>query len=202
MLAGLVACLGVVLYWQYQKWNGSGPSQTEIAIEAVKKVNSADLPPIIPVNLDQRQAVKIRTHSRNLFNYSKSPDEVADEIRRQKEAERLAKEAAERRRQQQEAEARAAIDRAKQLAINPPPPEPPMIPFRFIGKMGELKHPLAVLADAGSGEIYTVKEGEIIQDKFKVKKIELDAVTIGYTDALIAKNPDWAGRDKIIKMGS
>lgn len=202
LLAALVVGLGVVVYLQYQKWAGSHPSQTEIAIEAVKSVNAADLPPITVVSLDRGRAVKIRSHSRNLFNYSKSPDEIADEIRRQREAEQLARDAAERRRLQQEAEAAAAAERAKQLVANPPPPEPPVIPFRFIGKMGDSRSPIAVLVDVQSSDIYTVREGEVIGDKFKVKKIEFDAVTIVYADALIAKNPDWAGQSKIIRMGS
>ncbi len=152
--------------------------------------------------LDQSQKVQIRKNSRNLFNYSKSPGEVAEEIRQQKEAERLAREAAERRRIQQEAEAAAAAARAQAMAVNPPPPEAPAIPFRFIGKMGEPKAPIAVLTDTVSGEVFTAREGEVIAEKFKIQKIDFDSVTIGYADLLIAKNPSWANETKVIKMGS
>ena len=125
-----------------------------------------------------------------------------EELRQHREAARLAKEAAERLRVQQEAEMKAQAERARQAAINPPPPEPPPIPFRFIGKMGDSRSPVAVLADAASGEVYTVREGEVIADKYKIRKIEFDSVTIGYAEPLIATNPAWAGETKTIKMGS
>jgi hypothetical protein len=202
LLTLLIVGLGAVLYLQWDKLTGGSSAPGEAAKLAVKQVASASLPAITPVVLDQSSKIQIRKNSRNLFNYSKSPGEVAEEVRQQREAERLAKEAAERRRIQQEAEQAAATARAQQLALNPPPPEAPPIPFRFIGKMGEPKAPIAVLADTVSGEVYTAREGEVIADKFKIQKIEFDSVTIGYTDLLIAKNPSWANEQKVIKMGS
>jgi hypothetical protein len=68
--------------------------------------------------------------------------------------------------------------------------------------MGDMHSPIAILADAGSGEVYTAKEGEVVLEKFRVKKIEFDSVTIGYTDALIAAHPNWAQETKVIRMGT
>ena len=144
----------------------------------------------------------IRPHSRNLFNYAESPGEVAEKVRQQREAEKLAKEAAERRKIQMEEEAKAAAARVAEEQIHPPPPPPPQINLRFIGKMGDARAPIAILADAASGEVYTAKEGEVLLEKFRIKKIEFDSVTIGFTDALIAAHPDWAQQTKVIRMGT
>ena len=68
--------------------------------------------------------------------------------------------------------------------------------------MGDARAPLAILADASSGEVYTAREGEVLLDKFRIKKIEFDSVTIGYTDALVAAHPEWAQQTKVIRMGT
>src|SRR5438093_6630454 len=196
MLVTLVVGLGVVMYVQYNRGAFSGSGGAGSAAIKVKEVKPADLPNVLDVSLDMGSGAKIRKNSRNLFNYAESPDEVAEKLRQKREADRLAKEAAARRQQQMEEEARQARLRAQQEAEHPPPPPPPPINFRLIGKMGEPRAPLAILADPTSGDIYTVREGEVIQDKFKVQKIEFDSVTIGYV------NPTWAQETKTIRMGS
>ena len=162
-----------------------------------KKADPDSLPSALEVNLDRlTPEVPIRKNSRNLFNYSRSPDEVAEEVRQRNEAERLAAEAAKRRQEQEAADALRRAEAAKTAALlPPPPPPPPLINFKFIGKMGQPRDPIAILADGSSGEIFTVREGEVLLDKFKIRKIEYDAVTIGYVKA------DWT-ETKTIKMGS
>ena len=197
----LFAGLGIVLFYQYKKLMPSSDTPAEAARAAVKQVSPGALPALVPVTLEAEHKVRIRKNSRNLFNSAKSPSEVYEEERQRREAERLAKEAAERRRLQMEAEAKAAAARAQAEAINPPPPPAPQIRFTFIGKMGDMTSPIAILADATTGDVYTVREGEVIAEKFKIQKIEFDSVTIGLTDALIQKNPTWAGTTQVVRMG-
>jgi hypothetical protein len=186
--------LAVSVYWQYQRGVFGGGEDAPDIRTVGKAADPAGLTPVVEVPIETPPAVEIPKHSRNLFNYSKSPTEVADEIRARKEAERLAAEAAERQRRQAEEAARIAAEQAKQIAANPPPPPPPVINFRFIGKMGDARNPIAILAD-GAGDLLTVREGEIIKDTFKVRKIDFDSVVIGYV------KPEWTDT-RIIKMGS
>ncbi len=122
---------------------------------------------------------------------------MAEERRQAAEAERQAREAAERRRLQAEADAKAALERAKYEKDHPPVPAAPPINFRFIGKMGDVRAPIAILEEvAPGGDKYTVREGEVVLDKYKILKIDFDSVTIGYV------NPLYAQETKTIKMGS
>jgi hypothetical protein len=175
-------------------FSSSAGAQTDSAIG--RAADPRNLETFTEVSLERLSPeAKIREDSRNLFNYAISPQEVAEQARQQKEAARLAAEAEERRRIQAEADALAARQRAEQAAVNPPKPPPPSINFKFIGKMGDSKAPLAILADNANGEIMTVREGEIIADKFKVLKIEFDSITIGYV------KPEWT-ETRTLRMGS
>lgn len=195
-LAGLLVVLGVVLFVQYRRGAFSTETVFEDDLTRGKTAKREGLPSFTEVSLDKLSPeVAIRRDTRNLFNYSKSPDEAAEEIRQQRHAERMAAEAEKRRQEEAERMALAQAQRAKELAINPPPPPPPVISFKFIGKMGQPKAPIAILADGPSGEILTVREGEVIQEKFKVRKIDFDSITIGYVD------PKW-GETRTIRMGS
>lgn len=193
-LALVLVGLGAVLYVQFQRGAFSGAPSAPDLKAVGKTTNIENLPSYVQVNIDRPEEVKIRERSRNLFNYSKSPDQVVEEERQRREAERLAREAEERRqKEQQEQAARAAEDAQRRAAMPPPPPQAPAINFHFIGKMGQSKAPLAILADGN--ETFTVREGEVIKDTFKLIKIDYDAVTIGYT------KPEWTDT-KTIKMGT
>ena len=193
----LFAGLAIVVYLQYARGAFSGNAQVAVARTAAKEVEPSSLPALMDVTLAQNPEAKIRENSRNLFNYAKSPDQVSEERRQAAEAERQAREAAERRRLQAEAEAKAAMERAKYERDHPPVPPAPPINFRFIGKMGDVKSPIAILEEASpGGDKYTVKEGEVVLDKYKILKIDFDSVTIGYV------NPLYAQETKTIKMGS
>jgi hypothetical protein len=65
----------------------------------------------------------------------------------------------------------------KQPIIETPKPEPPVFPYRCIGRFGPSGDPFAVF-DAG-GTIINVKAGEVIDDKFIVRGIGFESVTIG-----------------------
>ena len=200
----LLAGLGVVTYWQVQ--HGAFSKQKKSASAkgraAVKEVESAGLPGLVEVTLKDQPAVKIRSY-RNLFNYARSPDELENERLARVAAEKADREAEERRRKQAEIDAQAAREQAERLAKNPPPPPPPPINFRFLGKIGDPRSPIAVIEEiAAGGDKWTVREGEVILEKYKVIKIDFDSVTIGFSDAAVAKNPNWAQETKTIRMGS
>ena len=195
-LAVLFSSLLLVVWIQFKRGAFSGAPLAP-DVRAIGKVADAKaFPPPPRVETTDPPAVKIRDHLRNLFNYSRSPDEVAEEERQRREAERLAREAEDRRRKEAEEAARRAQEDAARLASLPPPPPPaPAIPFKFIGKMGSPQTPLAILADATNGDIVVVRQGEVVREQFKVIKIEYDSVTIGYVKA------EWT-ETKTLKMGT
>lgn len=192
----LVGGLGVVIYTQYKRGAFSSEGAIAAAV-AAKEIEVSGLTPVIDVTLEKPHDVKIRPHSRNLFNYAKSPGEIHAEREAEEERRRAEAAAAERARLQAEAEAEARRKQAEFIAQNPPPPVAPPINFRFIGKMGDVRAPIAILEEASpGGEKYVVREGETILDKYKIIKIDFDSVTIGYVD------PKFAAETKVIRMGS
>jgi hypothetical protein len=202
ILAVLVIGAVVTLYIQVQRGAFSEGGIATTAHTQMKEITPDQLPKITEVSLVMNTGSTIRPHSRNLFNYAESPTEVAEKLRQQREAEKLAKEAQERRRIQMEEQAKADAVRVESERVNPPPPPPPPITLRFIGKMGDARAPIAILADPQSGEVYTARAGEIIMEKFRIKKVEFESVEIGYTDAMIAAHPNWASETKVIRMGT
>jgi hypothetical protein len=194
---GVLGCLLVlVLYFQWRRGAFTDEDDEPDVLSVGKAADPAQLAPFVEVSLSSLSPnVDIREDTRNLFNYSKSPDEIAEEIRRQREAERLAREAEERRREQQGKELELQRARAEQQRINPPKPPPPPINYKFIGKMGDPKAPIAVLSEGASGEVVTAREGEVLAEKFKIRKIEYDSITIGYV------NPEWT-ETRTIRMGN
>ena len=193
----LVAGLAVVLFLQLTRGAFSGGGGATATRATGKEVDAGSLAPIVDVSLQQHRDVKIRPRSRNLFNYAKSPEVVRQEEEAAAAAVRAAAEAAERERVRQEAEAKMREAQAKMLQEHPPDPPAPGINFRFIGKVGDSRAPLAILEEAApGGEKYVVHEGEVILDRYKILKIDYDSVTMGYT------NPIWQAETKTIKMGS
>lgn len=72
------------------------------------------------------------------------------------------------------------VSEAPQIPKVEPPPkrEPPPFNFKYLGFFGPLDRKLAVFSDGK--EIIDVFEGETIMDKFIVKKIGFESVTIGF----------------------
>jgi len=136
---------------------------------------------------------------RNLFNYSKSPDEYEAERLEAERIKKLAAEAERRRREEQERAAKEADERAKwarEHPAPPPAPTPPEMSFKFLGYLGKPADKLAVLSDTGGGgDIHSVRAGEGIDGKFKVLQIDYETMTLGYTD------PKFSQEQKILRMG-
>ena len=61
--------------------------------------------------------------------------------------------------------------------VIPPIPQPPVFPYRCIGRFGPDASPFAVFD--GGGAIINVRAGEVIDGKFTVRAIGLETVTIG-----------------------
>ena len=200
----LVAGLGGVLYWQFVGggFSSNRKGRTASGRAAVKEVEAGGLQNLVEVTLANQSPVKIRSY-RNLFNYAKSPDEIEGERQARLAAEKAAREAEERQRRQAEIDAQANAERARRQIEHPDPPPPPPFNFKFIGKMGDPRAPIAIIEEsAPGGDKWVVREGEVILEKYKVLKIDFDSVTIGFSDAVVAKNPTWAQETKVIKMGS
>ncbi len=132
------------------------------------------------------------SQGRNLFDYSKSP-EILELERQRREAE---KRAAEERRRQEEERAKLAAKQREEERLHPkppvpPPPPPPPIPpafgYSYVGYFGPMGRGevLAVLIKRGgpSAKPTPVKVGDTLENSFIVKKIDFDAVTVGYVDS-------------------
>lgn len=151
--------------------------------------------------LDRHTAApELHDHVRNLFAYSKSPEEIADEQRRAEELRRMQELAEQRRREEQERlarEAAAAAERAKNTQVVPREAPPPTLTLKLVGLMGPPKDKIVVLADPRpGGEIFLARQGGVIANDFKVLDIQYDTVTIGYV------NPKWEQLKRTLKLGS
>jgi hypothetical protein len=127
---------------------------------------------------------------RNLFDFGPSPE--------QRQAEQARAEAMHRAEEQRQ---KAEVEHQKYVEVHkndpPPPPQPPPPPpkpqppnfgggWRYIAWIKEVRSGdfLAILTKsaAGPSKPQGFRVGETIDTQFVVKKIDIDAVTIGYTD--------------------
>ena len=79
-------------------------------------------------------------------------------------------------------------------ADTPPKPQPPPIPYRFIGYLGPPEGKIAVLHD-GTDFLF-VRQGEEIGQGIKVLEIGYESVKFGFTD------PQFKGESRTIPMSS
>ncbi|MGH9388282.1 MAG: hypothetical protein ACRD1Z_01610 [Vicinamibacteria bacterium] len=188
LIALLVAAVGGYWIWGPQSGGATIAAKGKDAKGKEGGIAGADIP---IVEIDQSTKPPSMPESlRNLFNYTRSPEEIAAE---KAEAERLGTLAEEARRRREEDERRRAEEQARiaeQNRLNPPPPAapiPPPVSLKFIGYMGEPKDPkdrLVVFQDSGGGgDIYIARMGEVVADNFKVMDIDFEAVTLGFVDA-------------------
>jgi hypothetical protein len=123
---------------------------------------------------------------RRLFEWARSPEDIAAERAREEQQRRAEAEALRRQREQEE-----------YLRQNPPPPQPPPPPpppqtppfnFQYIAHVitsGTSEEIMACLMRSGAGKkdkFIWVKVGEIVENKFVIEKIDEESITIGYTD--------------------
>jgi hypothetical protein len=77
-----------------------------------------------------------------------------------------------------------------EFVVEPPKPQPPPIPFKYLGSFGRPGRMLAVFADGA--EIYDVFEGETFSDQFILRRINPDTETVdiafvGFDDKSVQK---------------
>lgn len=61
----------------------------------------------------------------------------------------------------------------------PPKPKPPAFDWKFLGTFGPPNAPIATFSKGG--EIINIREGDVIDGKFVLRKIGLESAVIGYT---------------------
>lgn len=160
-----------------------------------KAVATADKIPVVVSELAIPGPAETFERERSLFAFAQSPDELArieaqkrlaaEEAR--KRAEEAAAEAARRaeeERQRREADAErarlAAIEAAKQPVI-PPKPVPPSFPYQYVGTIGPVDAPFAILTGPDRAYRY-VRAGEAIDRDFKLEYIAERRLDLSYTD--------------------
>ncbi len=161
----------------------------------------ASLKALPAIALDRPVAGADYMRARDLFAFTDSPEALA----RKAALERRKVEQVEAARKKREARAREQATRALQPRTPPPPrmPPPPDFHYTYVGHIGYLLQPMsrfAVLTKAGTAgkakksDMRVVRVGEIIDNDFVVKKIDMDSLTIGYT------NPKFREKTKTVKL--
>lgn len=150
-------------------------------------------------------------NGRNIFQYGVIPPpqpppltaaEKAAIAKAQEDARKAAEAQAEANRVAMEkaaADAAAAAERERVLAANrppppPPKPEPPSIPYKFIGYIGPVTAKVAVLYD-GTDTIF-VKQGEKLPKGIKVLEIGYESIKFGFTE------PQFKDQSRTLPMSS
>ncbi len=151
--------------------------------------------PDIPVH--HRGAADRYTPRRNLFDFAPDPVAVEAERRRREQRRKLVEE----RRQKEQArrEQAKARKRGQAVAAGKSLPPPPPFSYTYVGyarPVADERGFIAFLAKKGARtpRPEAVRVGDIVDDKFVVKRIDLDQVVIGYVDER------YRGRTKAVKL--
>ncbi len=198
----LVALVATVVYMNLDRFMPEGRDDAENAegVSLGERLNAMRALP--EFELDRPLVGADYTGSRNLFSYSQSPA-AARKDEEQK-----------RRKEQQAAKARTAQELRRQRNAKLPPPKPqkprdpppPDFRYGYIGYFSVLTQPvsyMAVLTKSGQGgkgaeakkdNMRVVTVGDIVDDAFVVKKIDMDVLVVGYT------NPKFREKTKTVKL--
>jgi hypothetical protein len=193
----LLVVLLLAAVWTNSDWlfeeSTEERSEEESEISLGERLDTLKDLPAIP--LDRPYSAEDYSAQRNLFDFTKSPEQIAAERAREEQRRRQAelqrkKQQEQRKRQQarQERIERQERSQAKRQDRVPPPPD---FKYTYVAYMSHLQgkeEALAVLVK-GSGardpkkeNIRIVRNGEILDDDFVIKQIDLDNLVIGYTD--------------------
>jgi hypothetical protein len=74
--------------------------------------------------------------------------------------------------------------------VVPPKPQPPPVDVQYLGSFGSATAPIAVFTDGE--EIFNVRQGEVIEGKFRVVRIGYESVDlsfVGFPDAPAERLP-------------
>ena len=194
----LMVAIGFLAWWNLSS-DKPGTAARGPLREPGAAAGSAGQVPVLALNRRNEQPTMDEARMRNLFNYTKSPEEYEQERLEAERAENLRQEAEKRRKEEQERLAKEAEERRKWEVEHPKPPPPPQAPaanFKFLGYLGPPKDKLAVLSVGGpSGDVHIVRKGEVIDGKFKVLEIDFETLTLGFVD------PKFSDQKRTFRMG-
>jgi hypothetical protein len=194
MLVLLLLALGALAVYTNAGWLFEGETAEEIEKAEISLGERLDRLSELPgIPLDKPYSAEDYSAQRNLFDFTKSPEQLAAEKARReqqrKAAEQQREQEKERRQRQQERRQRLAQQEQQDEKERIPPP--PDFKYTYVAYMSRLQGPedaMAVLVK-GSGardpkkeNIRIVRNGEIVDDEFVIKEIDLDNLVIGYTD--------------------
>ncbi len=193
IMAGVLVVLVLVLFWTYRDLLVPGAGGGELSSDLANMDQQVQRLMSLPSIGIERSAIESSySPKRNLFSFAESPESIAarlaeDERQRKLREQQAAKRDAEVKRRQEAAERQQNVKRA------PPPPKKPDFSYVYVAYLGELSDPLnyfAVLQKPGANrreskkeDILVVRAGEPIGEHFIVKKIGIDELVVGYTDA-------------------
>jgi hypothetical protein len=195
LLVLLLVVLGALAVWTNAGWLFDGEVTAEVEEAEISLGERLDTLSEVPgIPLDRPYASEDYSAQRNLFDFTKSPEQIAAEKARRErerlEAEKRREKEKERRERQQVRRERMERQKSQKEEKERVPP-PPDFQYTYVAYMSRLKGPegaMAVLVK-GSGSrdpkkenIRIVKNGEIVDDDFVIKEIDLDNLVIGYTD--------------------
>lgn len=197
----LVALAATVVYMNLDRFMPAGRDSDENAegVSLGERLNAMRALP--DVELDRPLTGVDYTGSRNLFSYAQSPAAV----RKDEELARRKAKQAEKARQTQEERRKRKANRPPQKPQKPRDPPPPDFRYGYIGYFSLLTQPvsyMAVLTKTGQGgkgtaskkdNMRVVTVGDIVDDAFVVKKIDMDVLVVGYT------NPKFREKTKTVK---
>lgn len=197
VLLGLFVVAVAVAGWQYRDAlmpGDAGAAAPGLVISDPRIQQLAALPEI-PV--ERQGTTREYSPRRNLFDFAPDPVAVEAERRRREQRRKLAEE----RKQKEEKRRQAARARKQARAASgeKPLPPPPSFSYTYVGyarPVADERGFIAFLVKKGAKtpRPVPVRVGDIVDDKFVVKRIDLDQVVIGYTDER------YRGRTKAVKL--
>ena len=194
----LAAGLGALAGSQWERRvHPAPPSEPSLRGSTTITFIPAGLGPVTELSPADRTGVGVRRDLRNLFDYTESPAQRAMRLENEHRA-RIAelKSLAEIIEQGVREAAQIQADILWHQLHDPPP-----VKLELIGKMGPPRAQMAILT-APDGEIYYAHPGEIVAGRYRLVALDFDTATIGYADALVAAQPEWAGRRTVLRMGA
>lgn len=188
----VLALLVLVAFWVFREGFGGAGAAGPVRARS-QKAEPEPLPevPVVQLGSLEGDEVPYDPQGRNLFRYTEPPPsaeelaQIAEAKRRADEARKRAAEEAERRRKAAELAAdaaRKAQEEANQrggTAVSVP--QPPEIRLNYVGYVGPRDGRVAVLLDP-DGNIVVGKEGEVVQEEFRILRIGYSYLEMGYVD--------------------
>lgn len=123
---------------------------------------------------EEKETSGDKEDQRNIVSMEEDPVVVAERKRKDEEARKQAEEAA------RKAEEARKVQEAE-IAKNPPPPQPPQIPFEFIGYLGRAGDHIGVFRMGGGDQALLLRrKGDKIQEEFTILEVGYETAEIGF----------------------